>query len=127
VEGMDCQPGTVRWHGGVPVVYPSGAGGGDGIIPVLLVVTSETEEDTGDATTQCGFEYDVYAINADTEEDDPIMEDVDPTADGHHHQRPAIGAMIPATFGYLHQESGGLKLGFINEIPDAEACEEEEE
>ena len=96
------------------------------ILPVQLVVTAGTAADTGDDATQCAYEYDVFAIDADTEADTPLLEDVDPTADGHHHQRPTVGYMIAATFGYAHYEDGALKLGYINEIMDAEACEETE-
>ncbi len=97
------------------------------VVPVQLVVTSATEENTGDDATKCGYKYDLYTISADPETDTPLIEDVDPTEDGHHHQRPEVGQMIAATFGYAHQEQGGLKLGFVNEIMDAEACQEPEE
>jgi len=59
---------------------------------------------------------------------DTLATAVDPTASPHKWQRPSIGWMIPATFGYAHYHpdgSGGweLVLGWINETVDQEACE----
>ena len=61
-----------------------------------------------------GFEYDFSAV--------------DPVAAPHKWQRPSIGQMIAATFGYAHyvpNDSYGydLVLGWINEMVDQEACE----
>jgi predicted AAA+ superfamily ATPase len=52
---------------------------------------------------------------------------VDPTASPHKWQRPSVGYIIPATFGYAHWDADGqLVLGWINEVPDQEACETSE-
>lgn len=52
---------------------------------------------------------------------------VDPVAAPHKWQRPSVGFMIPATFGYAHWDTDGeLVLGWINEVADQEACETSE-
>ncbi len=52
---------------------------------------------------------------------------VDPTAAPHKWQRPSVGYVIPATFGYAHWDADGQPvLGWINEVADQEACETSE-
>jgi hypothetical protein len=42
-------------------------------------------------------------------------------------RRPSLGSMQPANFGYAHFEMSGnqkiIKLGWINEAPNIEACQ----
>jgi len=78
----------------------------------------------GDETNPATWTYDV----ADVVTGDTLESAVDPTASPHKWQRPSIGWMIPATFGYAHyvpNDSNGydLVLGWINEMVDQEACE----
>ena len=103
----------------------------EGVFPVTLTVTAGTATDTGDATTQCGYEYDVE--DAITSEKlagtgtDPAVNAVDPTAGVHKWVRPAVGYMLAATYGYGHRnEDGALVIGWINEIAEQEACGGEE-
>jgi hypothetical protein len=78
----------------------------------------------GDELNPATWTYDV----ADVVTGDTLASAVDPTVSPHKWQRPSIGWMIPATFGYAHYEPDGtggweLVLGWINEVVDQEACE----
>jgi len=78
----------------------------------------------GDETNPATWTYDV----ADVVTGETLESGVDPTAAPHKWQRPSIGWMIPATFGYAHYQSDGsngydLVLCWINEMVDQEACE----
>jgi hypothetical protein len=55
--------------------------------------------------------------------DEKLEEDVDPTTSPHQWKRPSIGAFSAATFGYAHYDNDNkIILGWINEIPEQEAC-----
>ena len=87
--------------------------------PVTLAVTSGTAGDTGDATTKCGYKYDV----TDSISGASMGTAVDPIVSPHKWVRPTVGYMIAATFGYAHRNStGALVIGWINEVADQEAC-----
>ena len=78
----------------------------------------------GDEETAATWTYDML----DMVTGETLESAVDPTAAPHKWQRPSIGWMIPATFGYAHyvpNDSYGydLVLGWINEMLDQEACE----
>jgi len=78
----------------------------------------------GDELSPATWTYDV----ADVVTGDTLASAVNPTVAPHKWQRPSIGWMIPATFGYAHYEPDGtggweLVLGWINEVVDQEACE----
>ena len=123
---------------GDPVVVHSGASAVDAnelpivesAFPVTLAVTSGTSGLTGNATTKCGYEYDVedtitgeLLAGAGT---DPAVDPVDFNAVGTPHKwvRPELGYMIVATFGYAHRSAtGALVIGWINEVADQEACD----
>ena len=125
---------------GDPVVVHSGASAVDAnelpivesAFPVTLAVTSGTSGLTGNATTKCGYEYDVEDaitgykyFGAGTS---PAVAAANPIDSPHKWIRPEIGYMIAATFGYAHRNStGALVIGWINEVADQEACEVEEE
>jgi len=101
------------------------------VIFLTLAVTSGTVSDTGDATTKCGYEYDVsdaftgYKYAGDGT--DPAVAAADPIAGVHEWVRPEVGYMNAATFGYGHLNStGALVIGWINEIAEQEACGGEE-
>lgn len=88
-------------------------------LPIDLAVTGETETDTGDAETQCAFEYDItHAITGAA-----LGTDVDPTVGNHQWVRPTVGYMVAATFGHASWNSDGdLVIGWISEIVDQEPC-----
>jgi hypothetical protein len=76
----------------------------------------------GDETTPATWTYDV----TEPETGDSLATGVDPVASPHKWQRPGVGQMIPATFGYAHYDKDDqLVLGWINEMVDQEACQEE--
>lgn len=91
------------------------------VFPVDLTQVSGTQ---GTETSAASWTYDVL----DVETGETLESAVDPTASPHKWQRPSIGQMIAATFGYAHYQDDGyggeeLVLGWINEIVDQEACE----
>jgi hypothetical protein len=79
----------------------------------------------GDEANPATWTYDVLDITT----GETLESAVDPVAAPHKWQRPAIGQMIAATFGYAHyvpDDSYGydLVLGWINEMVDQEACDD---
>ena len=91
---------------------------------VFPVELSQTGGDQGDESYPATWTYEVKDVETGT----TLESDVDPTATPHKWQRPSIGQMIAATYGYAHYEddgSGGQKLvlGWINETVDQDACE----
>jgi hypothetical protein len=95
------------------------------IIPVELSQVGGTQ---GDDQTVASWTYDVL---------DPVAGEtletaVDPTADPHKWKRPSVGFLVAATFGYAHYQlddtgTEQLVLGWINEIPETEACQDSSE
>ena len=78
----------------------------------------------GDEENPATWTYDVLDVVT----GETLESGVDPVAAPHKWQRPSIGQMIAATFGYAHYQddgAGGLELvlGWMNEIVDQEACE----
>ena len=78
----------------------------------------------GDEENPATWTYDVLDVVT----GETLESGVDPVAAPHKWQRPSVGQMIAATFGYAHYQddgSGGLELvlGWINEMVDQEACE----
>ena len=91
------------------------------VFPVDLAQVGGSQ---GDEENPATWTYDV----ADVVTGETLASAVDPTAAPHKWQRPSIGWMIPATFGYAHYQPDGagdweLVLGWINETVDQEACE----
>ena len=91
---------------------------------ILLVTLSQVGGTQGDGENPATWTYDV----ADALSGEPLESAVSPVAEPHHWQRPSVGAMQPATFGYAHfqdfpddGEAGEvLVLGWINEmVPSA--------
>ncbi len=108
-----------------------GEGWGDLIFPVNLSVSSSTMDSHGDATTQCGYEYDVAdALTSKLlagDGTDPYVAPVNPIASPHKWSRPTVGYMIAATYGYACYDANGvLSIGWINEVADQEACSGDE-
>lgn len=84
--------------------------------PVTLTQTGGAQgSDTAIATWTYTVSHAITGIQLATE--------VSPVADPHKWQRPSVGWIIAATFGYAHYNtSGALVIGWLNEIPDQEAC-----
>ncbi len=77
----------------------------------------------GDEENPATWTYDVLDVVT----GETLESGVDPVAAPHKWQRPSVGQMIAATFGYAHYQddgAGGLELvlGWINEMVDQEAC-----
>jgi hypothetical protein len=97
---------------------------GSGHSTLFPVTLEKTGGEQGDDEKVASWTYKV----TDTLSDEKLDEDVDPTESPHQWKRPDIGAFTPATFGYAHYDNDNeLVLGWINEIPELDACFEEEE
>ena len=87
---------------------------------VIQVTLSQVGGTQGDGENPATWTYDV----ADALSGEPLESAVSPVAEPHLWQRPSVGAMQPATFGYAHfedfpddGEAGEvLVLGWINEV-----------
>jgi len=95
-----------------------------GVFPVDL---TQYGGEQGDDQNPATWTYDV----TDPASGETLASAVDPVAAPHKWQRPSVGWMIPATFGYAHyvpNDSYGydLVLGWINEVADQEPCETSE-
>lgn len=91
-----------------------------GVFPVDLAQYGGSQ---GDDQNPATWTYDV----TDPFTGETLASGVDPTAPPHKWQRPSVGYIIPATFGYAHWDADGqLVLGWINETADQEACETSE-
>ena len=91
---------------------------------VFPVELTQVGGEQGDEENPASWTYDVVDIAT----GETLENSVDPVVAPHKWQRPSIGWMIPATFGYAHyvpNDSYGydLVLGWINEMVDQEACE----
>lgn len=92
------------------------------VFPVELTQVGGTQ---GDEENPATWTYDVLDVVT----GETLESGVDPTADPHKWQRPSVGQMIAANFGYAHYQddgAGGLELvlGWINEMVDQEACDD---
>jgi hypothetical protein len=102
------------------IYYVFGAGP-SAAFPVKL--SGSDSGDAGDQSNQCAYSYDVDDFN-----DNSLATGVDPTdysdsGDGGYWQRPTVGYCTAATYGLaVYDKGGNLKLTWINEVPDAEAC-----
>lgn len=86
---------------------------------VFPVTLSQVGGGPGDESYPASWTYDV--LDAITEE--LLASNIDPTVAPHAWRRPSVGYVIPATFGYAHRDAAGVVvLGWINEVPDQEAC-----
>jgi len=95
-----------------------------GNLPILFPVKLEQYGgEQGDDENPATWTYDV----TDPVSGETLASAVDPVASPHKWQRPSVGYIIPATFGYAHWDADGeLVLGWINEVADQEACETSE-
>jgi len=93
-----------------------------GQAPILFPVELEKSGgEQGDDENPATWTYDVKDVFT----GETLEEGVDPTEEPHKWQRPSVGQMIEATFGYAHYNADGdLALGWINEMVDQESCEE---
>lgn len=90
---------------------------------VFPVELTQVGGEQGDEENPASWTYDV--LNVVTGE--TLASGVDPVASPHKWQRPSVGQMIAATFGYAHYQPNDagemeLVLGWINEMVDQEAC-----
>lgn len=91
-----------------------------GVFPVDLAQYSGEQ---GDDQNPATWTYDV----TDPFTGETLASAVDPAVSPHKWQRPSVGYVIPATFGYAHWDADGeLVIGWINEVADQEACETSE-
>jgi len=97
-----------------------------GILPepaLFPVELAQCGGQQGDDQTPATWTYDV----TDPFTSETLASAVDPVAAPHKWQRPSVGFIIPATFGYAHWDTDGeLVLGWINEVADQEPCETSE-
>ncbi|NLX59345.1 MAG: hypothetical protein GXY74_09695 [Phycisphaerae bacterium] len=92
------------------------------VFPVDLTQVGGSQ---GDEANPATWTYDVLDVAT----GETLESAVDPTASPHKWQRPSIGQMIAATFGYAHyvpNDSYGydLVLGWINEMVEQESCDD---
>lgn len=97
-----------------------------GILPdpaVFPVDLAQYGGEQGDDQNPATWTYDV----TDPVSGETLASAADPVAAPHKWQRPSVGFIIPATFGYAHWDADGeLVLGWINEVADQEPCETSE-
>ena len=90
---------------------------------VFPVELTQVGGEQGDEENPAAGTYDVLDITT----GETLASAVDPGASPHKWQRPSVGQMIAATFGYAHYQPNDagemeLVLGWINEMVDQEAC-----
>jgi hypothetical protein len=128
----DSQTGYLKaaMYGSATILWREGGTGTQwavvriGKLPILFPVKLEQYSgEQGDDENPATWTYNVIDLCT----GEVIEESVDPTADPHKWQRPSVGWMIEATFGYAHYNGDGdLVLGWINEMVDQEPCEDSE-
>ncbi len=90
---------------------------------VFPVELTQVGGEQGDEENPATWTYDVLDVVT----GETLASGVDPVASPHKWQRPSVGQMIAATFGYAHYQPSDagemeLVLGWINEMVDQEAC-----
>jgi len=90
---------------------------------VFPVELTQVGGEQGDEENPASWTYDVLDVVT----GETLASGVDPVASPHKWQRPSVGQMIAATFGYAHYQPNDagemeLVLGWINEMVDQEAC-----
>jgi hypothetical protein len=90
---------------------------------VFPVELTQVGGEQGDEENPATWTYDVLDVVT----SETLASGVDPVASPHKWQRPSVGQMIAATFGYAHYQPNDagemeLVLGWINEMVDQEAC-----
>jgi hypothetical protein len=90
---------------------------------VFPVELTQVGGEQGDEENPASWTYDVLDVVT----GETLASGVDPVASPHKWQRPSVGQMIAATFGYAHYQPSDagemeLVLGWINEMVDQEAC-----
>lgn len=94
------------------------------VFPVNL---NQTGGSQGTASGPATWTYTVF----DAETSQVLLSNVNPVNSPHKWQRPSVGQMIKATFGYAHYQNNGssspqLVVGWVNEVADQQACETDE-
>lgn len=72
----------------------------------------------GSSTVAASWTYDVKNLPGDTLSLSPV----DPGSALHRFRRPALGAMVKATYGLAHYEARQIVIDWCNEVPVVEAC-----
>ena len=90
---------------------------------VFPVELTQVGGEQGNEENPASWTYDVLDVVT----GETLASGVDPVASPHKWQRPSVGQMIAATFGYAHYQPNDagemeLVLGWINEMVDQEAC-----
>ena len=95
---------------------------GSGKSTLFPVRLEQTYGEQGDNEKGASWVYKV----TDAMTDEKLEDDADPTKSPHQWKRPNIGAMTKATFGYAHYDNDDkLVLGWINEVLEVAACEDD--
>jgi len=119
---------TAGFHGSAGILWREGGTGEQWAVvrlgkplPMYVFPVNLTQVGgyQGTESAPATWTYDVKDVTTGEE----LAAGVSPVAAPHKWQRPSVGWMIAATFGYAHYSaSGQLVLGWINEMPDQEAC-----
>jgi hypothetical protein len=115
---------TILWRaGGTGVQWAVVRLGQSVPMHVFPVELTKVGGEQGDEENPASWTYDVLDVVT----GETLASGVDPVASPHKWQRPSVGQMIAATFGYAHYQPNDagemeLVLGWINEMVDQEAC-----
>jgi hypothetical protein len=122
LKAVRCGSAGILWREGGTGVQWAIVRLGKRAVPQLFPVDlAQTGGDQGDESNPATWTYDVTVPAT----GDTLASGVDPVASPHKWQRPSVGQMIAATFGYAHwNEDDELVLGWINEMVDQEACDD---
>ena len=121
--GMQGSAGILWRAGGTGVQWAVIRLGQPVPMHVFPVELTQVGGEQGDEENPASWTYDVLDVVT----GETLASGVDPVASPHKWQRPSVGQMIAATFGYAHYQPSDagemeLVLGWINEMVDQEAC-----
>lgn len=104
----------IKW-GVVRLGNPGGGTGGS----VFAVSLTKTGGAGGSSATKASWSYTVK----DALTDETLGTGINPETSPHKWVRPSVGVMLQATYGFAsYNASDDLSIGWINEVPLAEAC-----
>jgi len=123
LKAVHCGSAGILWRAGGTGAQWAVIRLGKRVIPQPFPVTlAQSGGSQGDEQNPATWTYDV----TDPATEESLATGVDPVSSPHKWQRPGVGQMIAATFGYAHYDKDDkLVLGWINEMVDQEACQED--